>query len=383
MNDLASREITSMKTEMAKETIRTNADIQSLLRLSARIGHDPLLVHASSGNTSLKLNGTLWIKASGKWLANAEQEEILVPVGLAECQECLEDGRPLPVNKGGSCASSLRPSIETFMHAVLPQRYVIHVHCVHTLAWAVRADAHIQLAERLSGLPWQWIPYVASGLPLARTIQLASLKRPSTGIFVLGNHGLVVCGDDCDSVDSLLGDVRRRLACHPRAVPTPKLSVLERIQRFSHWRLPDSETLHTFGTDAVSHRIIKRGILYPCQAIFLRPTPALFTIHQGLSEVTSQVHTLDASSPFIAIEGRGVLINQKITAAEYAVLSGLAEVVRRIESGAPLEYLKDHEVSGLLSADGHHYRMSAERNGGNADANSVNFARFNSLPSPP
>lgn len=368
---------------LAKETIRTNADIQSLLRLSARIGHDPLLVHASSGNTSLKLNGTLWIKASGKWLANAEQEEILVPVGLAECQECLADGRPLPAHKGSSWASCLRPSIETFMHAVLPQRYVIHVHCVHTLAWAVRADAHIQLTERLAGLPWQWIPYVASGLPLARTIQLASLERPNTDIFVLGNHGLVVCGDDCDSVDSLLAEVRGRLACHPRAVPTPKLSLLERIQRFSHWRLPDSETLHTFGTDVVSRRIIKRGILYPCQAIFLRPAPPLLTIHHELPDVTSQIRTLDASSPFIVIKGSGVLINQKITAAEYAVLNGLAEVVRRIETGAPLEYLKDHEVSGLLSADGHHYRMSAERNGGNADANSVDFVRYDSLPSPP
>jgi rhamnose utilization protein RhaD (predicted bifunctional aldolase and dehydrogenase) len=366
MNNLASREINSMKTEMAKETIRTNADIRSLLRLSARIGSDPLLVHASSGNTSLKLNGTLWIKASGKWLANAEQEEILVPVNLADCQDCLEDGRPLPACRGSSRASCLRPSIETFMHAVLPQRYVVHVHCVHTLAWAVRADAHLQLAERLSGLQWQWIPYVASGLPLARAIQLASSKRPNADIFVLGNHGLVVCGDDCDSVDSLLADVRRRLACQPRAVPTPKLRFLERIQRFSHWRLPDSETLHTFGTDVVSHRITKRGILYPCQAIFLRPTPPLLTIHHGLSDVTSQIHKLDASSPFIVLEGRGVLINQKITAAEYAVLKGLAEVVRRIETGAPLEYLKDHEVSDLLSTDGHHYRMSAERNGGNA-----------------
>jgi hypothetical protein len=31
-----------------------------LLKLSARLGRDPLLVQASSGNTSIKLGGTLW-----------------------------------------------------------------------------------------------------------------------------------------------------------------------------------------------------------------------------------------------------------------------------------------------------------------------------------
>jgi rhamnose utilization protein RhaD (predicted bifunctional aldolase and dehydrogenase) len=40
-----------------------------------------LLVQASNGNTSIQLEGILWIKGSGKWLARANQEEILIPVG--------------------------------------------------------------------------------------------------------------------------------------------------------------------------------------------------------------------------------------------------------------------------------------------------------------
>ena len=39
--------------------------LDPLVRLSARLGRDPLLVQASSGNTSIKLDGVLWIKASG------------------------------------------------------------------------------------------------------------------------------------------------------------------------------------------------------------------------------------------------------------------------------------------------------------------------------
>jgi rhamnose utilization protein RhaD (predicted bifunctional aldolase and dehydrogenase) len=45
-------------------------------------------VQASSGNTSIKLDGTLWIKASGKWLAHAN-EETLVPIDLAALRENL------------------------------------------------------------------------------------------------------------------------------------------------------------------------------------------------------------------------------------------------------------------------------------------------------
>lgn len=362
MSNLAGGVINNIDCSPAEQdTIRIDRSaIASLLHLSARLGRDPLLVHASSGNTSLKLNGTLWIKASGKWLANADQEEILVPVKLSECIDRMKEGRPLSPNTGGSCSSSLSPSIETFMHAVLPQRFVVHVHCVNTLAWAVRSDAPVRLAERLSGLPWQWIPYLPSGLPLARAVQIASSMRPETNIFVLGNHGLVICGEDCSDIDSVLAEVQRRLNVHPRPVPRPKFSLLQRAQRLSGWRLPDSEALHSLGTDVISRRIIKGGVLYPCQAIFLRPTFTFLGVPHSLSCAASQVGPLDTSCPFLIVEGSGILINETITAADYAVLNGFAEVIRRIEMSAPLRYLTDHEVNSVLSDDGHRYRMSAE-----------------------
>ena len=58
-------------------------EFASLRDFSARVGGDPLLVQASNGNTSIKLDGILWIKASGKWLAHAMQEEMFVPLELA------------------------------------------------------------------------------------------------------------------------------------------------------------------------------------------------------------------------------------------------------------------------------------------------------------
>ena len=51
-------------------------EMTALRALSAKVGANPLLVQAAGGNTSLKENGVLWIKASGTWLMNAERDEL-------------------------------------------------------------------------------------------------------------------------------------------------------------------------------------------------------------------------------------------------------------------------------------------------------------------
>src|SRR5689334_25049096 len=91
-------------------------EIESLLKLSARIGRDRLLTQASNGNTSIKLDRTLWIKASGKWLSNALKEDILVPVDLDTAKDCVwrnKDFKSVWIDVSGR---NLKPSIETGMH---------------------------------------------------------------------------------------------------------------------------------------------------------------------------------------------------------------------------------------------------------------------------
>src|SRR4029077_12846862 len=73
---------------MSKNMSATDqAELTLLRELSARIGSDPLLTQASTGNSSIKLEGVLWIKASGKWMADAMHEDILIPLDLAEVKE--------------------------------------------------------------------------------------------------------------------------------------------------------------------------------------------------------------------------------------------------------------------------------------------------------
>ena len=43
--------------------------------LSADLGRNPLLVQGAGGNTSIKEDGLLWVKASGTWLSEATEKK--------------------------------------------------------------------------------------------------------------------------------------------------------------------------------------------------------------------------------------------------------------------------------------------------------------------
>jgi rhamnose utilization protein RhaD (predicted bifunctional aldolase and dehydrogenase) len=311
-----------------------------------------LLVQASNGNASLKLDGILWIKASGKWLARANQHDMFVPVELAEVREAIEHGKDIAQCR--VLKNEMRPSVETVMHSLLPQRVVIHVHSINTIAWAIRVDGPEQLKRRLDGLGWQWIPYAASGIPLAREIEKAVARARETDVFVLGNHGLVVCGDNCVTAEKLLCEVERRLAVIPRLYPTPDTTLLGMIAHFSRWQLPDLDPLHALATDLVSLRILRGGVLYPCQAIFLGQampvvpaTLAVFKLRECLS---------GNDGPFVVLESRGMLLNGKMTTVQRATLIGLMEVIQRTEESAPLRYLNRKEVKKVLNAGAYGYK---------------------------
>jgi rhamnose utilization protein RhaD (predicted bifunctional aldolase and dehydrogenase) len=338
-----------------------HSEIQALIDVSARLGRDPLLVQAGSGNTSAKLDGVLWIKASGKWLAHAAREEILVPVDLDEIKYCIQRKRDFVAQYTSPSGHRLVPSIETAMHAVVPRAATIHVHSVNTTAWAVREDGPAHLADRLAGLRWRWIPYVGWGLPLAREVEKTFSNSPETEILILGNHGLVVCADDAGTAEELLFQVEKRLAIEPRRAPAPHRALLQRIARGSEWCLPDLEAVHALSTDAISRTILVEGMLYPCQAIFLGPSTPVLVSSWPVSDAIDRYECCNGARPcFFLVENSGVIVSTTMTRAEREMLLGLAEVVRRIDVGANIRYLTQTELTSVLNAETYRYRGLVE-----------------------
>lgn len=319
---------------LAIQTSTQQRELNALRELSIQLGQDPLLVQASTGNTSVKIGDSLWIKASGKWFIHADADDFLVSVNLSRARHCLRQNMAIPETEAGS--SGRCASIETAMHAVLPQKVVIHVHSINAIAWAVRQDGPAVLNRCLQGLDWKWIPYTPSGVSLAKAIERAVSSCPNANVFVLANHGLVVCEDSCRSAEQLLEEVEARLAISPRPVPRPGEAVLARAASESEWIPPGDVGVHALAADQLSRCILSKGVLYPCQAMFLPDlVPCL---------------SRECRAPaLLLIDGEGVLCSKYMTAAQQQVLRGLSQVVQRIDRSAPVRYLTASEIWDVLN----------------------------------
>lgn len=347
---------------MSSCNIRRPAELEPLLALSAYIGRDPMLTQASAGNTSMKIDGRLWIKASGKWLADALQDDMFLPLDLAEARNCVSQQRGIDTMTINSSGEELRPSVEAPLHAVLPQRVVVHVHSVNTLARAVRLDACEHLETLLNGLSWAWIPYVPSGPALAREIERVLGSSSVRDVLILGNHGLVVCGDSCEAVEELLKQVEFRMGAIPRTAPRYDRKFLLKLAEGSRWRLPEHTRLHCLATDETSRSILANGVLYACQAVFLRGSYPWRPFYSGLySEAARHRNQSLSGSPFLIFKNEGVLLSESITRTELETLIGLADVVQRLDTHAPIRYLTKAECDYITSDNVYRSRETLEQ----------------------
>ncbi|MGP1397305.1 MAG: class II aldolase/adducin family protein [Inquilinaceae bacterium] len=343
-------------------------EFRALRALSARIGADPALVQGAGGNTSLKTDGgTLWIKASGTWLMHAETQDIMVPVALEPLRRALGRNDPAAekaqdfVDRARN-PSDLRPSIETTVHAVLPQKVVVHVHCVETIAVAVRTDAVSLLEKRLSGLAWAFVPYVRPGLPLSRW--MSERMSGDVTVVVLGNHGLVVAADSVDEAADLLADVSRRLTQPARPAPPPDIGTLQGLAAGSAYGLPADPAAHGAATDPLSARIAAGGSLYPDHVIFLGAGSVVARPGEAAEAVRARVAERGGTDPVsILVPGKGVLMHRDAGAGAQALARCLADVTARVPADAPLRYFTAEEDGELLNWDAEKYRQSLPQPG--------------------
>ena len=323
-----------------------------LIEVSARIGGDIDLVQGAGGNSSVKVGEVLWVKASGTWLAAAREQPIFLPLDLGVIHRGVAAGADDPIAPallGGAPAGSLRPSIETSLHALLPHRLVLHVHSVNLIAWAVRADGYAELDRRLAGLNWAWVPYVRPGLPLTRALA-AILRDERPDVLVLQNHGLVVGADDAAAAATLLAEVERRVAVTPRPTPPVDPTWLRR-RRPPGYRLPRDETCHAIATDPESLRMAAGGSLYPDHVVFLGAHATLID-----ADGAADYRGAGDGPPWLLVRGSGVLLHETLPAGGEEMVRCLARVLPRIDPAARLVYLSPAQVSELLDWDAEKYR---------------------------
>lgn len=309
-------------------------DLSALARVSAELGSNRLLVQAAGGNTSLKDDGVLWVKASGRWLSKALDEPVFVPVDLPRLMSALAANDPACETcdafvRHDLSPPGLRPSVETTLHAGLPQRFVLHVHCVETISHAILVDGAERLAALLDGLNWRWVPYIRPGLPLFRTI------TPGADIYVLQNHGLVVAADTLEAAVDLIGTVGRRLA---RPIHAPN-GARRRVER-AGYHFADAPALAEH-----SVRLAAAGAYYPDHLVFLGSGAATFENAVG-------------SPPVILAPGCPPLVRDDLGPAPIAMAGCLADVAVRLAPDDRPRYFTAQQEYELTHWDAEVYRQS-------------------------
>jgi rhamnose utilization protein RhaD (predicted bifunctional aldolase and dehydrogenase) len=321
-------------------------EFESLRALSARVGIDPLLVQAAGGNTSIKQDGVMWIKASGTWLRDALVKDIFVPLDLARLEMALAADDPdcescTPFVRVDLNAKGLKPSIETSVHGLMSQKIVVHVHCVNTIALAIRHDGAASIGNRLQGFNWVWIPYARPGLQLSRAI--GRNMHSGADVLILGNHGLAVAGETVAETEHLLARVVAALRVDARPPVQPDLEFLTRMAAGTDYVLPQDAACHAAATDALSARLGLGGVYYPDHVVFLG---------EAISGTTSK------GGPAAAFPGKGVLVHTTAKPAVEPMLRCLGDVFRRVPEGAVLNPLTAGDINALLNWDAEKYRQT-------------------------
>ena len=325
-----------------------NDELSELRTLSAAVGSDPLLVQAAGGNTSIKSDGIMWIKASGTWLKDAGSRDIFVPVDHGALITALASNDPACETctdfvPGDLNANGLRPSIETTVHALMPQPVVVHVHCVNTIAWAIQSRGEAMLADVLKGFNWAFIPYARPGLPLAGAI--SQRLRTGVDVLVLGNHGLVVAADTVAAAGELLQKVVAAVRRKVRGSVAPDHAALHKASAGTRYRLAQSDATHALATDALALKRGARAVFYPDHVVFL-----------GVGVAT----TFAGTPPLVALPGAGVLIHEDAKPSIKPMGRCLADVMRRIAEDDMLAELSADDIGRLVNWDAERYRQTLD-----------------------
>ncbi len=179
---------------------------------SRLLGADAELVLHGGGNTSVKtqwqdrfgaLRDVIYVKASGYDMASIPPSGhsglLLEPVRrLLALPQLTEQEMVDELRRSLLDWRAATPSIESLMHAGLPEKFVDHTHADAILVLTNQSGAEALVREVL-GEAVAVVPYVKAGFDLARAVNEKRAEMPRAEAVVLLQHGLVTWGQTAEA----------------------------------------------------------------------------------------------------------------------------------------------------------------------------------------
>ena len=124
---------------------------------------------------------------------------------------------------------SPNPSVETFLHAFLPFKYVDHTHSDAILNLTNRPEG-LNFCKKIFGNKVSIVPYVMPGFMLAKKIDDIYSKNPNINCLILMNHGIFTFNNDAKEAYSLM---IKYVSQAERAIKKLKVKKIKQIKNFS------------------------------------------------------------------------------------------------------------------------------------------------------
>ena len=332
----------------------------SVIDYCAAIGKDPLLVQGAGGNVSWKEHDTLWVKASGTWLSDASNKDIFIPVDLGHLRLAMLSG-DFTISPQLRGETSLRPSIETLLHALMPHPVVIHLHAIEILAHLVRYGFEREISSLLdSTIRWKAVSYFKPGAELAEAVCNTLLNNPDVNVVFLQNHGVVIGGSNIHDVNGILRTLIRAFRTNPRTPMHISLSEIDIIHSDGISYLPAQDSLvHQLAKDmTLFNRLMSDWALYPDHLVFLGENAQIYDSIDNFKWVIKSA----GDPPELAfVRGVGVFVRPEFTVAKYAQLRCYYDVLSRQDERVMLNSLNNVQIADLLNWDAEKYRMLLDK----------------------
>ena len=342
---------------MVNSSLNCVGDLNSFC---CKVGKNKLLVQGAGGNVSWKEVDKMWIKASGTWLADALVDDIFVPVDLMHLKKAISE-KTLFVTPKVLHGNKLRPSIETILHALMPQDIVVHLHTVEVLSYLVRTDYIEEFKSKVpSEVTWINVKYARPGEELAQAVYDALESVPQPDVVFLQNHGIVIGAGSIKEVEEILAKLLTSLRVshvvpeliHNMIAPiTVNASVTYTpIQNVNLQQLALNERLFA--------QLEENWAMYPDHVVFLGAKP--FT-YKSVNDLFQYDKAQQILPQLIFIKNFGVFTKDEVTPAVMEQLDCFYEVLKRQNEGDNVNTLTFQQIEHLLNWEAEEYRKKISK----------------------
>jgi len=207
------------------------------------LGRNNELVLHGGGNTSVKTSmkdidnkeyNVLCVKGSGWDMGEIEPEGLpavkLDPLLALKKKKYLSDEDMVSFQKRKLInIKSPNPSVETFLHAFLPFKYVDHTHADAILN-ATNRPGGLHFCKKIFGNKVSIVPYVMPGFNLSKKVSEIYSKNPKINCLILMNHGIFTFSNDAKEAYSLM---IKYVSQAERAIKKLKVKKIKQIKNYS------------------------------------------------------------------------------------------------------------------------------------------------------